>query len=181
MGRGGSRPGAGRKPSVKSGGGNVVDFPNAAGASTSEAIAAPPALAEPPEDLVAALASAENAADALTSPDAARVCKTLTARLNAWRRYAPLAIDQGTLTPSTVPGFRELCEQLALKEELAAKMARFGIDGKSGRDRLKDYARIAQRVDASLARFKLTAFGKPDDDAGGAAKRTPMNPWAQAR
>lgn len=176
--RGGSRAGSGRKPDPTKRPGTVVDFPG-----LEPSPAAPSTLLEPPSELAAAIEAAEKAAGATSSPDSARVVATLQKQATLWRQFAPLAIDQGTLTPLTVPGFRELCEQLVLKEELAAKLARFGMDGENGRARLKDYTRFAQRVDASLARFKLTAFGKPDDVGGGAAaaKKTAVNPWAQAR
>jgi hypothetical protein len=177
-GHGGERVGSGRKPVSPRRVGTVVDFP----AGDNLADAAPSVLLEPPVELLAALAAAEKAAGPEPSSDSARVCASLQQQAEIWRRLAPLATDQGTLTAFSVPGFRELCQQLVLKDELWSKIMRFGIEGKSGRDRQKDYARIAQRVDASLARFKLTAFGKPDDGAGaGGAQQAPTNPWAQAK
>lgn len=78
-----------------------------------------------------------------------------------WRRLAPIAIAQGTLVDSTTPGFRELCELLLFKDEVSLRLQRFGSDGKSGAERLRNYGRLARQADATLARFKLTAFGKP--------------------
>lgn len=97
-----------------------------------------------------------------------------------WRRYAPAAIDQQTLVPATVHGFRELCELAAFKEEYAARLAKYGSDGKTGDQRMRMYTKLSQRLDAAMARFKLTAFGKPIEDAGGGRQReSPSNPWAQ--
>ena len=92
-----------------------------------------------------------------------------------WRRLAPLALEQGTLVEATGPGFRELCELLALKDELWAKLARFGSESKSGLERMRSYTRLSARVDSALARFKLTAFGKP---AARQAESKKANPFA---
>lgn len=94
-----------------------------------------------------------------------------------WRQWAPLAVDQRTLIPATVPGFSELCELASFKAEIAARLRKFGSQGKEGDARQKQYAKLSQRVDTTLGRFKLTAFAKPAD-AGG--KKTPAaNPFAQ--
>jgi hypothetical protein len=149
MARGGARTGAGR-PRKDS---NVVGFPGGASIGGSAAPPAPPsdetrALVDPPGDL----------------PDPQQL---------HWRALAPLAIEQRTLVPATAPGFRELCQLLAFKEELARDMAKFGTGG----TRLKEYTKLSPRVDAALARFKLTAFGKPAD--GAKHGKPAMNPFAQ--
>ncbi len=150
MPRGGARPGAGAKPKGRH---NIVDFPaHATSATTPLSPDAVASLHEPPADL----------------PDAQKAI---------WRVYAPLAIEQRTLALATAPGFRELVEQMALKDDIATRLARFGADGKTGSDRVKLYTRLSQRVDASLARFKLTAFGKPADGSG--QKQAQANPWSQ--
>lgn len=100
-----------------------------------------------------------------------------------WRELAPYAVQQGTLIASTVAGFRELCEQLAFKRSVAAAITRRGAGRKDAESSHRIYARLAQRVDASLARFKLTSYGKPADAGFTAAteKRVPTppkNPWA---
>lgn len=137
MPRGGSRPGAGRKPKpakvVGMDGKPRADVlpPSMQGA---EAVAPPVVsdLLEPPADL--------------SEP-----------RKAFWRTWAPQAVAAGTLTGETVLGFRELSEQYVIKSELAqvieSKVA--GWD-----DSLKLWIKVTQRVDSSMARFKLTALGK---------------------
>jgi len=162
MPRGGRRVGSGRKP----GKGKTLAFPGGGATGHAPAPAADVAvLAEPPADLPPALAVAIAGMTPLTS------------QADLWRRYAPSAIEQRTLIPATVAGFRELVELAAFKEEMAARIARFGSDGKSGSERMRTYTRLSQRLDAALARFKLTAFGKPAD--GGAKKPVATNPWAK--
>jgi hypothetical protein len=150
--RGGRRPGSGRKPK------NVLGFPGGKPVAGIAASVVAPAdlavLAMPPADL----RPAEQA---------------------LWKLYALHAIEQRTLVPATVAGFRELVEVFVLKDDLHAKIQKFGTDGKSGQDRLRTYTRLSQRLDAALARYKLTAFGKPMDSGGGGAKKAPANPWAQ--
>lgn len=96
-----------------------------------------------------------------------------------WRRYAPAAIEQLTLVPSTVAGFRELCERFVLKETLAARIASFklGAASKSADALLRQYVKLAQRVEASLKEFKLTAFGKPVLPM--TTKRQVTNSWSE--
>lgn len=157
MAKGGARPGSGPKPQEKR---NLLGFPAAVRPADAAAIAS---LTEPPADLSDAPPAGE-----LT---------TMTAKA-AWRLYAPLAIEQGTLVPNTVPGFRELVQQFVMKEDAAARLMRFGSEGKSGRERARSFAQLAQRLDASLARFKLTAFGKPADSSKKSSATA--NVWAQA-
>jgi len=93
-----------------------------------------------------------------------------------WRRFAAHAVAQGTLVPATVPGFRELCEQMTFKDAIAAKIAKAPA-GRRSDGPLRHYVKLAQRVDATLARYKLTAFGKPAErDKGG--KTGKANPFA---
>lgn len=97
-----------------------------------------------------------------------------------WRRYAPAALEQQTLVCSTLLGFRELCEQFALKQTLAARITSYklGAASKSADRLLRQYVKLAQRIDASLGRFKLTAFGKPVLPM---TTRRPVvsNPWTE--
>jgi phage terminase small subunit len=126
----------------------------ASGASAAPAVVDDPDhLAEPPDDL------SRN-------------------QQEVWRRLACHAIAQRTLTPTTVPGFRELCEQFVVKQALFRRMERFGLASDKAEGARKRYEKMAQRVDSTLARFKLTAFGKPVDGAS-AAKKAGTNPWAQ--
>jgi hypothetical protein len=92
-----------------------------------------------------------------------------------WRRLAPLAIAERTLTPATAAGFAQLCCQWAYLVELQTTIARLGAGTREADGYLKQYGRLAQRLDASLARFKLTADGKPAAPAPVAT----VNPWAR--
>lgn len=94
----------------------------------------------------------------------------------AWTRFAEQALAERTLTPTTVPGFVELCRQSAYVSEIDATIQRLGIGTKEAEPYLKQYVRLAQRYDASLARFKLTAFGKP---VAAEKPKQAANPWAQ--
>lgn len=89
-----------------------------------------------------------------------------------WRHLAPLAVELGTLTPHTAMGFGELCEQLALKRELAAQPAA------PATTRL--VLQLSQRIDVSLGRFRLTGDGRAAA-APTAADAAPANPWARVR
>jgi hypothetical protein len=124
---------------------------------------------------VAAVAPAESVIDLVAAP------ADLTERQQAfWRLYAGYAIEQGTLVPATVAGFRELCEQFALKQAIVEQIEKVKPHTKRAEVHLRTYVKLAQRLDATLARFKLTSFGKPAEGAtGGIPKATPVNPWAQ--
>jgi hypothetical protein len=94
-----------------------------------------------------------------------------------WARYAPLAIAQQTLIPAHVPGFRELCEQAAFKDALAKQIRKLKPESSGASDVLRHYEKLVQRLDATLARFRLTGFGKPAAAASAARKAT-ASPWA---
>lgn len=140
----------------------MLAFPGGAGAG---APAGASALLDPPEDLSGVERQSALGGGLATAKD-------------FWRRLAPHAIAQGTLVSATVPGFRELCELMALKEEVWARLQRFGSDGKTGAERLRNYTKLSQRLDATLGRFKLTAFGKPAND-GVPNQKPGANPFAQ--
>lgn len=97
-----------------------------------------------------------------------------------WREWAPHALERQTLIPATAAGFRELCQQWELKEQLAVRIAKAGgaaarkVDGL-----LRHYTKLAQRVDASMARFSLTSFGKPADGSKKKPQAPGASPWAQ--
>lgn len=93
-----------------------------------------------------------------------------------WRLWAGHAITERTLSPATAAGFRELCEQAALTAAIHAKIQKLKPDNKKADPYLKTYIKLSQRLDASLARFKLTAFGKP---AVSDKPKPAANPWAQ--
>lgn len=161
MPRGGARVGAGRKPNgeraIRQ---RVVAMPGIqmppAWAASSGAVPASgvsnSALNQPPEGVVEPAAS-------------------------VWRALAPWAIEQSTLIDATVAGFRELCDQFVIKQALWDHLQTLGIASAEGDRILKRYEKIAQRVDASLARYRLTSFGKAIDQSG---KKKPeaQNPWA---
>lgn len=165
MARGGSRPGAGRKPGSKNQSAVVLGMdgarrPRAELPTPTDPAPAPEvetgpvsALLEPPDDL--------------SEPEQA-----------CWRKFAPRAMRQRTLTDAEAPGFRELCQVFVMKEQVAARIAKAksGAATKAVDGLLRHYVKLGQRVDALFARFKLTAFGKPSDAA--AAKPVKANPWA---
>lgn len=95
-----------------------------------------------------------------------------------WEQWAPAAIEQRTLVATTVVGFRELCEQAALKQAIHRRLQKLGPASSEAEGQMRTYVKLAQRLDATIARFKLTAFGKPAD-GGGARKSAATNPWAQ--
>ncbi len=86
-----------------------------------------------------------------------------------WRSYAPLAIERLTLTPSTVPSFRLLCE-LHSKKVLVGTMVDKGALGG-----LRVFMQLAKQVESLMARFCLAPFGKPAKSEKAKPKH---NPWA---
>lgn len=153
MPRGGPRIGAGRKPkSWNERQGRVVGMdgsPFTGPPPPTPAAAA--GLLEPPDDLTKAQAA-------------------------LWRQLAPHAIAQQTLVEATRAGFRELVEQMALKAAIAKDIDTLGAAHPGSGDNLRHYAKLAQRVDATLARFRLTGAGKPE--ASAARPKTAANPFA---
>jgi len=92
-----------------------------------------------------------------------------------WRQWAVQAITERTLTPSTAAGFKQLCQQWAYLAELDERIRQLGTATKEASPYFLTYLKLAQRLDASLARFKLTAFGKP---AVLEKPKAAANPWA---
>jgi len=165
MPRGGPRVGAGRKPTKK----RVLSL-----VTTRRDPAPAPA---PPAEASAAAAAAD---DDLALPPS----DLTSAERDVWRTCAPLAIEAQTLTPATAIGFRELCTVAALTHAIADSIDLERNHKEPQRrviaDGLKLYTKYAQRLDGLLARFKLTAFGKPVDGAArqAAAAAAAANPWA---
>jgi hypothetical protein len=153
MPRGGQRPGAGRKPI-----GKRAIVLRIGSKSLKQVVPEPlspvevAGLLDPPPDL---------------DKEAEKV----------WRKWAPSAIEQSTLVPATLSGFRELCEQMTVKRALWLRMCDLGIATSEADRLLKRYEKMAQRVDSSLARFRLTPFGKAVDS--GAKVSPASNPWAR--
>lgn len=157
MPRGGPRPGSGRKPGSR----NAVVLGMDGGRRNVEATAGslvvpdgPPLEIEPPEGLT-------------------------DAQVAYWRKHAPRAIRQRTLTDAEVPGFVELCELAAMKNQIARAIEAAKAGAATGEEvdkLLGHFIKFSARVDAALARFKLTAFGKP---AMAEKPKVQANPWAK--
>lgn len=107
-----------------------------------------------------------------------------------WRRNAPRAIAQGTLTGRTVEAFRLLCEMDLERRETKKTIDRDGrtfikvtVDG-SGQEHQElkahplkgDYARLCKSVENLMARFKLAPFGKAEAQVK--QKPAAVNAWA---
>jgi hypothetical protein len=155
MARGGRRTGAGRKPGPRRA--PVVGMDGLPRRPRVELPPAPPlaaqvALLEPPADL---------------SEDA-QFC---------WKAWAPTVLEERTLTPSTVAGFRELCGRMALVRALDARIAVLGPATQEAFPYLKERRGQAVQLASSLKDFKLTAFGKPV--TSDKPKATAPNPWQQ--
>lgn len=155
MPRGGSRPGAGRKPK----GSKVVGMdgkPRADVLPPSMQTAVVPApdspLIEPPADLS-------------------------DARKAIWRTWAPHALAEGTLTEATASGFREFTERMAVKNRLWAQVEE-GAPGWG--DAFKLWEKASKLVNVSMKEFKLTAFGKPAAPAKPKASANPFAAFAPA-
>lgn len=157
MPRGGFRVGAGRKPRGDKG--VVIGMDGQRRPSVAASVALGPA----PEDA---------AAHPLVTPPEGLP----DGQQPIWRGLAPHAIAQATLVPATVRGFRELCELVLLKQQIADAIVAAGA-ATSGMDALlRHYTKLSQRLDAVLARYRLTAAGKPESTA---AKPKKASPWAK--
>lgn len=93
-----------------------------------------------------------------------------------WRDYARFAIEQMTLTTATRAGFRQFCQQWAYLAELDTVIQGMGAGNKDAASHMRLYLNLAQRLDSSMARFKLTACGKP---AVQPKPKAAVNPWAK--
>lgn len=96
-------------------------------------------------------------------------------RQEYWRLWAPRAIQEGTLLASRVLGFRQLVAQLEMVEDLDKKITELGTATRDAAEAMKSYVKLAQRLDSTLARFKLTSNGKSEVPA---KKGTSVNAWA---
>ena len=85
--------------------------------------------------------------------------------LAVWRELAPHALDQRTLTPATALAFGWLCRTIVLERKLAA--APLAVAG-------PDHRGMMQRMEAGLARFRLTPDGKPP-----VVVEQPKDEWAE--
>ena len=162
--RGGARPGAGRPRKLT----------NSPVVRLLEAASRRRGLEHPPAQQTAAGDPEASAYQALTIPPEGLT----TAQMTIWRALAGFAVDAGTLVPSTVAGFWELCEQMALKAELWEQVKTLKPASAEGRPVLSLYIRLSQRVESSLGRFKLTAVGKPAEEMTGGRIVRPAQPAA---
>lgn len=105
-----------------------------------------------------------------------------------WTELAPFALAARTLMPSTAAAFRDLCEAIVLKRMMLAEIMRDGLTQtkvtlqmdeqggglqsveKKAHTLLAQHRGMMQRVEAGLARFRLSPNGKeiavplqPDD------------------
>lgn len=96
-------------------------------------------------------------------------------RADLWRQLAPMAVRQQALTADKSAGFAELCELLVMKDAIAAAIDKIGAEHDDAARLLVQYVKLAQRVDATLARFRLTGDGKVDPAA--VPKKKAANPW----
>jgi hypothetical protein len=154
MGRGGRRAGAGRKPGSTRGTVLRMDGtrqPTGPELPPAVPVDAQASLREPPADLLAA----------------AQPC---------WRAWVDLALAERTLTPATVPGFRELCLRMAAVQALDTRIAELGIATTEALPYQRERRGWAGQLAVSLKDFKLTAFGKP---ATSDKPKAAANPWAQ--
>ena len=156
MPRGGYRQGAGRKPV---GGGVVLGLDGKRQRARYRGVELPPAVAgEDRERLVVPPKGIGKASAAF------------------WRLWAPRAVEERTLTPSTAVGFVETCQRAAYVAALAKRIEHLGPATKEAVPYLMLYDKMAQKLEGSLSRFKLTAMGKP---ATSDKPKAAANPWEQ--
>ena len=155
MPRGGKRAGAGRKPGPRKAVVLGMDGRRTAFALPSVPDVAiesdPNGLLEPPGDLPA------------TDAD-------------IWRKLAPLALRERTLTGSRVPNFRVLCRRWAYCAAIDARIRTVGIATHEADSLLKRLEKWEQLLNASVGDFSLRSFGKP---ATADKPKKNANPFAQ--
>lgn len=95
-------------------------------------------------------------------------------RQRLWTAWAPLAIREATLIPSRVLGFRQLVTQLDFLEQLDKQVEVLGLGTSDGRQALANYIKLAQRVDSTMARYRLTSSGKSEAPP---KPKASSNPW----
>lgn len=155
MARGGKRVGAGRKPGSRAVvigmDGRRTAFRLPAVPDEPSAGADPDGLLQPPDDLPAADAE-------------------------VWRKLAPLALRERTLTVSRVPGFRVLCRRWAYCAAIDARIRTVGIATHEADGLLKRLEKWEQLLNAAVGDFSLRSFGKP---AAAEKPKKAANPFAQ--
>lgn len=86
-----------------------------------------------------------------------------------WALHAPLAVERGTLTDATVPAFRLLCELEAKKAMVGTMVDKGALGG------LRVFLQLSKQVEGLMARFCLAPFGKP---VKGEKPKVASNPWS---
>lgn len=164
MGRGGRRPGAGAKPGSKPKiSRKRADVVNMKG----EPVAVlPPVLADE-------LHEHKGEVGLLEPPDDLGLSEVATV---AWRRLAPYAIAERTLTPSRTPGFAKLCEEWAYCAAFEKRIGEIGVAAAESDRLLKRLNDYKKQLKASLGDFNLRSFGKP---AAPEKPKATANPFAK--
>lgn len=93
-----------------------------------------------------------------------------------WERWAGEAIAERTLTPATAAGFTLMCQRADYVAKLGVRIDTLGADTQDAVPYLNIYSNMSQKLETSLARFKLTAFGKP---ATSDKPKAAANPWGE--
>lgn len=153
MGRGGRRPGAGRKPKPRDDQGRVLMHPSSAGLASS---AAPPPESQAPVEVFEAPAS--------LSPEERAV----------WDRQAPHAFAARTLTRASALAFARYCQIVVLEQAEAKSSGRGGTNHRGLLKQINAYELQFLLVPCGKPLAgAVTAAVRDDDDAffGGAGAR----------
>jgi hypothetical protein len=105
---------------------------------------------------------------AINPPPIKRVPRPLdltSGQRDIWDSLSPLASFERTLTNSTTPAFRDLCELIALRAEMSKQIALEGLTvetplGQKAHPLLAQFRGLQQRIEAGMVRFRLAPFGK---------------------
>lgn len=142
-GSGGNRPGAGRKPK------SAEERRLAGNAGHRGRVLAHPSV--PATSVAAPIATIPAPLPVVDEADAPNDLDMDERRV--WMELAPLAMAQGTLTPSKSFAFRLLCRNIVLERRYASSVTDAG--GASHRG-------MIQALDRELLRFGLSPCGKPE-------------------
>lgn len=157
-GHGGKRVGAGRKRKDLALGALTGSRRTAARAKHAPVSSSAPVVqadTEPPVRETALVTTAPPAPSYLTLEELAE-----------WHELAPLAVQQGTLTPVEVPALVDLCRARVLMVKLLRVAYADGLMQVSDKGAIQAHPSIAryttlqQRVDAGMLRFGLAPVGK---------------------
>ena len=93
-----------------------------------------------------------------------------------WADQAPHALHELTLTPETAGAFGQLCRLWAAANDLHEKIQQLGAANPDAARLVDTWLKVVHRVDQAQARFRLTAFAKPQLERK--PKNQPNNPFA---